>query len=810
MIKNYFKIALRNLRQNFVFTILNIAGLSIGVSASLILFVIYNYESGVDEFHENANRIYRVVRSTSFPSGDIEHSPGNPLPLANALKMDFPQIEKVVPTWGTIEPQITILGKDKEKAGFPVKFLEENLGLMTEPAFFEMFDFKWIQGQKDVLKDPNILVVTRNRANKYFGDWREAVGQFVMINNKTVMQVGGVLEDLPPNTDFPIDIVMSYETKRRSPELFGGGDFSNWNGFSSNDQIFVLLPEGAKLTAINSLLQQAADKHINTKDSKYKTVQFLSPLVDQHRDKRFLNYSRRQTSNETLINLWLIGGVIIGMACINFVNLSIVQSFRRSKEVGVRRVLGSGALELGVQFFSETFVTVFVSVIFGIVLSICCLPILRQVSDVPARVDQILTPYMGVYICLLTLVLVVISGFYPAIIISGFRPIEALRNKISTRSLSGIPARKLLIIVQFAITQVLLIGTIVSLMQMRYLDKMDLGFNKEGIFTLLLDRSYGSKLQSLKNQLVGISGVEYGTIASDVPSSRNNMSCRFAFDNRATDEGFYVFNKFGDHDYFDTFGMRFVAGEPYGYGDSTLRCVINKTLAKKLGFNDPTKIVGKKINLAGSGWREIVGVVDNFKVNSAREGEKPVVILPETMFYSQLSLKLISTNLSKTVSGIHEIFNSHFPEAAFNGKFLDQSIQAYYDQERRIGIMFQIFSAISIFIACLGLSGLASAISQQRTKEIGVRKALGASSLSVLLLFAKDFFWLVIIAVVCASPIAFYLMNSWLQSFVDRIDVDWRILGGCGFFLLVIALITVCFQSFKVASANPIESLKVE
>ncbi|CAG5069657.1 hypothetical protein DYBT9623_02393 [Dyadobacter sp. CECT 9623] len=810
MITTHLKIAFRTLLRYRNYTILNVMGLSIGVAACLLLYVVYNYESGFDRFHAKQNRIHRIVRQTQYPGGQIDYTPGNPLPFAPALKVDLPQLEQIVSVYGTMDAQVTVLGKNANNQSADKKFREEDDGLMTEPAFFELFDFPWLTGTKAVLKDPNVVVLSQRRAEKYFGSWENAVGQYLKINNKTVVKVGGIVANPPINTDLPVDMVVSYETKRQNPLLFGFGDFENWGSTSSNDQLFVLLPENMTVETVNKLLAKFSSKHYNNKDDKKKISLLLSPLADQHHDSRFNNFSGHQTSRTVLRTLGVIGVLIIFMACVNFVNLATVQSARRSMEVGVRKVLGSSRRELIRQFFSETILIVSFSVVLGAVIAMLCVPLLGKISQVPAELPVISNPQIWLFIIGITLLISLIAGSYPALIMSGFKPIEAIKSKVTTRSLTGISLQKALIIIQFGVSQILIVGTIVTITQMNFVQSLDLGFVKESVYTLVLDDAYASRNQAFKNELLQNPEIESVSFASDVPSSDDKWSGNFAFDNRGKDEEFQLFQKFADEDYLETYGIELVAGTGFRAGDSTKSCVVNETLLRKLGIRDANAVIGKNIRTGGSDWRPIVGVVKDFKSSSAREALQPIVIMPMKEFYWQGGIKIRTKNLSKSVSYIEKAHAKIFPEVAFQSKFFDETIEDFYKQEKQMSRLYQIFAGLSIFIACLGLFGLATFMAQQRMKEIGVRKVLGASVGSIVGLLSKDFLTLVFIAIVVGSPVAWYFMNKWLQNFQYKIGISWWMFAAGAVLAIIIAFITVSFQSIKAALMNPVRALKSE
>ncbi|GAB3704447.1 ABC transporter permease [Spirosoma flavus] len=810
MLTNYIKIAWRNLVRKRAFTLLNTLGLSVGVAAALLLFLVVRYELSFDTFHTHYKRIYRVARHDIYPNGSESFTPGSALPVAAALKTDIPQFEKVVPVFGTLDPQVTVLGSDSKATNSNSKFIERGEGILVEPDFFNLFDFRWILGQPDVLSRPNVAVLSKTFAEKYFKDHQQAIGKYIRINNQTTMQVVGVLEDAPKTTDFPVNLVISYASKRARPDLFGFGDFNNWGSTSSNDQIFVLMPEKFSVATANSLLDKFALKHYEDRKANDRKTHFLSPLADMHFDERLANFTSKTIPKERIQNIAVVGILILLMACINFINIYSALATRRAKEVGVRKVLGSHKWQLVFQFLIETFLVVLASVSLGVMLAYWALPLIEKVFDIPADSSLYFTPETSLYLIGLLLVLTLLSGLYPSLILSSFSPLEVFRKSLSKGWMRGVSLRQGLIVFQFATALVLIISTVINLRQMDYLNRLNLGFEKEGVFTLNMDTEYRSRYNTFRNELLGLPEVKAVSFSSDHPSSENNWRSSFAFTNLSKEEDFEISMKYADGDYFTTYGIKFLAGGPYAVNDTINKLVVNETLLKKLGIKNPESVIGKKLRVGGSEPKPIIGVVKDFHTESARQAINPLLITISDRFYWDGGIKIQSRNLPQTVDKIKSVFEKTFPEVAFNGKFYDESINNYYKAERQMGLLYRVFAGLTIFIACLGLFGLAAFTAEARTKEIGVRKVLGASVISIISLLSKDFLKLVFVAIVIASPIAWYLMRSWLQDFQYRIGIEWWVFALAGLLAIAIALLTVSFQSIKAALVNPVKSLRSE
>lgn len=818
MIWNNFTIAWRGLKRNRSFTALNVLGLSVGVAAALLLFMTVRYELSFDQFHTQPDRVYRVVRETVDANGNKDLTPGNPLPVAAALKTDIPQFETVVPVFGTLDPQVTVLGSDPKATNATAKFLEDDEGLLVGPEFFQIFNFRWLIGQPDALAQPNVVALSKTFAEKYFSDARQAVGKFLRINNHTTMRVVGVLADAPPNTSFPMNLVISYATKQADKaKRYGFGSFDDWYSTSSNDQIFVRLPRNYAVASANALLARFSRKHYNGRDDNGKKTNFLSPLVDLHHDVRFDTFSNKVAvvSHQRIWNLATVGGLLLLMACVNFVNLASALATQRAKEVGVRKVLGSQKGQLVVQFLTETFVMVLVSLLLGVGLAYVALPFVSALFVIPPQASLYFRPDLTLALLGLLVLLTLLAGLYPALILSSFSPLDVFGKQLSRGWLGhpllrGLSLRQSLIVFQFATALVLIISTLINLRQMDYLSRMDLGFDKEGVFNFSMDTEYRTRNTTLRHELLRIPGVSVVTFSSDVPSSNNKWRSTFAFTNLSKDEDFTVSMKMADGNYFKTHGLSFVAGVPYAANDTLPKFVANETLLRKLGVKNPALAIGRNLRL-GNTTGSVVGIVKDFHTNSARDGSvQPLLLMADDKFYYAGSVKIRSQNLSQTVERIKATYSRVFPEVAFVGRFYDESLNAYYKGERQMGWLCRTFAGLTIFIACLGLLGLAAFTAEQRRKEIGVRKVLGASVAGIVALLNQDFLKLVVIAILIGSPIAWYLMSQWLQDFTYRIDIEWWVFAVAGLLAVGIALLTVSFQSIKAALINPVKSLRSE
>jgi putative ABC transport system permease protein len=806
MIKNYFKIAWRNIVRHKGYSAINIVGLTVGIAACLLIFVIIQYELSFDTYQPNYKNIYHIVTQQKHEDG-IGYNPGTAIPATEALRLEFPSA-KVASLNSSYGSQITVLDNNLAKANGGKKFTE-NVGVaFIEPQYFNIFSWKWLAGTASVLANPHMAVLDKSTATKYFGDWTNAIGKSIKMDNLITLKVAGIIEDAPVNSDFPFKILVSYITWKQYPNDY---HYSNgWGLLSSNHQIFMLFPQNINENDIDEQLKKFTAKYYKTgiKDN----LVFAQPLSLMHFDTRFGDtLGDHITSMATLRTLSFIAVLIIIMASINFINLSTAQSVGRSKEVGIRKVLGSSRKQLIIQVIGETTIIVFGAAVLALCIAKIALPYLKNIASVPDDISLINSGSLLFLICT-TVMVIILSGIYPALIVSGFKPVLALKNKITAASVGGIPLRRTLVVAQFAISQLLIIGTIVAVNQMDFVNKADLGFNKNAVLIIpgYTDSISLLKMKAFKQQVLQNPAVQSVSFTSDAPSSDNNSASNFYFNHSGKELGFPAFLKIADADYFKTFGLRFTAGKAYDVSDTMRQAVVNQTLLRKLGIQHDEDAIGKTIRLGTGTWAGITGVVEDFKTNSLRETVKPVVIYPVKKYESEAAVKLTATNLIKTVTAIQALWERTNPEYAYNGFFLDDDIAKFYKQENQLALVYKIFAGIAIFISCLGLYGLVSFMAVQRTKEVGIRKVLGASISSIVYLFSKEFMILIIVSFVIAVPAGWYIMTGWLQNFAYRIPLNaWIFVSAIGA-SIIIAWLTVGYKAIRAAMVNPVQSLRSE
>ena len=804
MYRNYIKTALRNLGRNKTYSILNILGLAIGMAAFLLIFLVVQFETSFDNFHPKKDSIYRIT--TEFHTEDgVSHSGGVAFPVGASIKLDFPQIKDVARILEMGGEQITVGDASDSKAK---KFKEQHI-FFAEPEFFDIFRFEWLSGDPHIaLKDPNSVALSQKFAEKYFGDWKSAIGKTILHDNKSMYKVTGIIRNIPDNSDFPIDIVISYKTLNN---LRVSRNLNDWVSTFSQSFCFVVLPSEYPVQKFNADLKQFAQKH---KPADYaKDFYTAQSLKEMHYDEDYGNY-RGHTFNHSLITaLILIGVFLIVIACVNFINLATAQAVNRSKEVGVRKVLGGMRGQLALQFLVETGLITSAAMILSVAISFATLPFLNQLLHEQIPLNFLGNPYTLILLFGTIIVVTLLSGVYPAMIISRFNPIAALKNKINARMVGGISLRRVLVIVQFSIANVMIMGMLIVVSQMDYFRNASLGFDKTAIINVPIpgDSISRTKINFLRDQLLKNPQIDKVCLSFSSPSSDGNWSSDFKFDHAIKSTNFSANLKWADADYFKTYGLQFVAGRPYYPNDTVHEFVVNENLIHKLGFRDPKAAIGKIIDFWDGGKvAPIVGVIKDFNLYSLRMPIEPVVLSTWKDVYQTFNIKLKPGPQTATLHFIEDSWNAMFPQYVYEYHFLDDTINNFYAEEDRLSQLYKIFAGIAIFISCLGLYGLISFLAVQRTKEIGIRKVLGARVSNIVYLMSKEFTMLILIAFIIAAPIAYYIMHQWLQNYTYRIPL------GISIFLVAIvgsmglAWIAVGYRSISAALANPVRSLRTE
>jgi putative ABC transport system permease protein len=798
MIRNYFKIAFRNLVRNKAYTTINIAGLALGMTCGILIFALVNYHLSFDNFHPHSDRIYRFVTEQHRTTTSYVYSV--PSPFGKVFRDDFTYGEKVARIATADGVLLTVtdgreIRKYKEKEG--VAF--------TETDFFAIFNYPLLQGTiKSALSEPNTAILTERMAKKFFGD-SNPINKTFRLDNKVDFKVTGILKDLPINTDRQTEIYVSYNTLKQYDEWMASDD--SWGGIKSSMQCFVRLRPGVSPTEVENVLPAYVKKYRPTNKNVHHYK--LQPLADFH-------FSTRYGGVITKTNLWVLGGIglfLIITACVNFVNLATAQALKRSKEVGVRKVLGSFRGQLFWQFIAETGLITVLAVLIAGLISGLAVPFINEWFRVQITLNPFTDWKLAVFLPLLALVVTFFAGSYPGLILAGFQPVTALKGKLSQQNIGGFNTRRTLIVGQFAISQVLIIGMIVITDQMRYSTQSDLGFNKEAVVMLpVATASNALTMKTVKNQFSQIPGVKTVSVCQAAPASnQNNWNTSPKYDNRSEDEAFSVSVKSADDHYLPMFELKLVAGRNLFPSDTAKEFIVNETFGKKLGLKSSDELIGKMLSLNdGTIKGPIVGVIGDFHDRSFHQDINAVCIMSASDMYGSYAVKIDQNTLKPTLAALEKMWSTMHPNQVYEYEFLDEQIANFYQTEDLMLKLIQSFAAIAIFIGCLGLYGLVSFMAAQKTKEIGIRKVLGSSVGQILWIFAKEFSRLIVIAFVVATPIAYFAMNTWLKNFIFRVDLGSGIFISAILGTFFIAFITIGFKSIKAALMNPVKALRSE
>src|SRR5664280_341447 len=810
MFKNYFKSAFRNLIRNRNYTIINIAGLTVGIAVCMMVFIIIQFQTSFDNFHSKKDRIYRVL--TEYHHSDAANTGKDvPFPMPEGLKTTFAQIEQVAPVWASHNDNLLI----PDNNGTTIKAFKEDKGVFfIGPSFFKIFDYPLLAGSYESLKDPNNVLLTKEIAEKYFGDWETALGKTIDLKAGgslfshaiDVLKVSGILATIPANTDFQLKLVVAFGTGI-TEDMSKNTD---WQDRTNSDfGCYVLLPSNISVDNFNQQLRTYSQK-IESPDNKDSHI--IQPLSAVHYDTQTGDYSNKTISRQLLNVLWLIAAFILLIACVNFINLSTTQAVNRAKEVSIRKVLGSNKSQLQIQFIIETFLIVISAVILASVITILALPYINQLLELPLSFNKLNNPAIILFLLTVTIVVTALASFYPSVVLSRFSPVNALKSNLTANAAKGISLRRALVVFQFIIAQVLIIGTLIIIKQMNYFMDQPLGFDKDAIINVpfRVDTVFFRREEHLKQQLMSVNGVQAVSFSSNTPvEDADDIWSTFKFDHAIKDADFKAITKFADNEYVPAYKLQLIAGRNLQPSGMTREFLVNESLMKSLGIKNPDEILNKEISMWGDRIKcPVVGVLKDFNDRSFRHYPAPLLITTNRTMYSQAAIKLETKNIPSTLQSVKTIWEQTLPNFVYEYKFLDDKIAGFYKQESQIAQLYEIFAAIAIFLSCLGLYGLALFMAVQRTKEVGIRKVFGASADKIVYLFSKEFIMLIAVAFAIAAPIAWYFMHNWMQNYAYRIIISWWLFAAGGFVALIIALATISFQAIKAATANPVKSLR--
>lgn len=811
MIKSYFITASRNLRAHRSNTLINVMGLVVGIASAIILLSIIRFETSFDHQHTAFDRIYRIVR-VSQVEGQTEYRTGVSYPLPPVIDEEVPQVEAITSVlyWGWAGIQVDVTDETGKSHN---KFQETTGFAFVEPSFFSIFDyadseFRWLHGNPDVsLSQPDNIVLTRSLAMKYFGT-TDVLGKTIRVDNDWDCKVTGVIENIPENSDFPFTFLMSYATLNRDI----GYRMDDWWSVGVNES-YVRLRPGSTKEETDAQIEKAHAAHTPKELHSYRKYK-LQPLNELHTDARFGNFNSRVVSEEKIWMLAVIALFLVLVACINYVNLSTAQSAMRSKEIGIRKVLGSLRKHLVLQFMTETLLLTMIASVCGLLLAEVASTTFQTLLSIPTGEHIINDPFILKTLAIMIVMVSLLAGVYPAFVLSGFNPIAAIKTKLASHA-GKFQLRKVLVVAQFGITQFFVMGTFVVMQQLDYFNNTDLGFERKAIINMELQNADRSQLATLTSMLRTDPAVAGLSVSSSIPSGNRRPSSYADIRRKgaASAEGLVYEYQFIDTAYFSIFGIKLSAGRNFMPGDTSQTIIINHTLAMKAGFESDEAAIGQEMIAFGKGATRIVGVVEDYHDSSLHGDIGKIGFYFGAREQNMVSVKLGVTglvSLQEAVQRLQSAWNQVYPGAAISYEFFDQKIAAFYREEQKFSNLLQIFSGVLVVIGCLGLYGLIAFVVNRRMKEVALRKVMGATPLNVLALIAREYVLLIVMAFVLAAPLAYYALQDWLNGFAYHITISWWALALPGLLILAIALVAVSGKSLSAAQMNPADTLRTE
>ncbi|AUD00620.1 permease prefix domain 2-containing transporter [Spirosoma pollinicola] len=816
MILNYIKIARRQLWRNRLFTALNVVGLSIGLSACWVIYRIVSFDFSFDTQNPNRDRIVRVVSRFVF-DGKEQGNPGSPLPMANAVRKELSGVDRAIPIWeeGIEHVQIPQL------TGKPVQFTDVKNVIATDSNYFRMVPYQWLAGNaRRALSRPNQVVITQSRAAQYFPGLlpQQLINKTITYWDSVNVQIAGVVADLPYASDFTGQEFLSIPTIKKE---IGKNEWGNTN---SDVQLFLMLSDKADPKQLEKQVNLLSGKYSNEilkQWGSFKRWHLLQPLADLHFGIDYRERARRANKN-VLYGLIGLAGFILALAVVNYVNMASAQVPQRAREIGIRKVLGSRRRPLIVQFLGETAAITLLA--FGLAFVFSNFFFTKFSDLIPEGIDQHINwPWLVLFLAGLLISVTLLSGLYPAWLITRFQPVAVLRGQTGyavTEGSNRLTLRKSLIVFQFFIAQLFIVGSFIVNQQLNYSLQADLGFVRDAVVTASTpwkpdETNRANRRFALKQELQKLPGISAVSLG-DQPASSGYSSNVHQYVGKKGKVELNIFRKHVDTDFIPFYKLPLLAGRNLQPSDTVREYVLNETAVKAFGFERPQDAIGAIIKENGGDANRtvpIVGVVRDFHTRSFKEKIQPTALMTNRENANTFNIKLASgnpENWQHTLAEINTVWKQFYPDDPFDYKFYDQTLEEFYKQERQLSRVVNLATGIAILISCLGLFGLATLMAYQRTKEIGIRKILGASVTGIVALLSKGFLKLVIIAILIASPLAWYGMDKWLQDFAYRIDIEWWVFVLTALLAIGIALLTVGFQSVKAALMNPVKTLRSE
>lgn len=815
MIRNYFITTFRNLANNKVNTLINITGLAISIACCIFVYVFIRYEKSFDNFHSKGDRIYRVVMDNKT-TDRTEHNGYVSFPMAKALRNDFSQLETVTQLYVGNSALISIANQNGER-----KLFEDQQMTYADEYFFKTFDFRILAGNDRLLYQPDEVVLSKTMADKFFGSrlkqgYGDLIGRMISVN-KNSYRITAIMDDMPRNSNIACHLLLPFQVfEKDNPKLM-----SDWINLYSQSYVFVTLPGNYTAASFDAALTGFKNKWLDKQDAAQQSFH-PQPLAIVHSDEKY--GGTFYTTPTVLVLAFVVMGIIVLLtSCINFINLATVQSLKRAKEIGIRKTLGSRNWELLLRFMGETFLLTVIASGIAVLLANYCLVAFNNYLAFIVELDLHIDGTIILFLVSLCVFITFVAGYYPARIMAAYQPIQALKQAIKAKNTgftSRFSLRKVLVVTQFSVSQLLIIGTIVVAMQMSYFHNVDLGYQKEGMLTVEIPENDQRKLAVLRNELMSRPAIKDMSFCSGPPTSASNGFSDIRRKEAPEKDAISSERKFVDPHYLSTFNIKLLAGrnlqesDKVTLSDSVKRynMLMNKKGVLAMGFKSPDDALGQVIAVGETQFGTIVGVTDDFFNVSLQQSITPCLLFYGTNWVSMASIRMSSADAGGTLGFIEKSWQTLFPDQIYKAMTLDYYMEhkAFYVMEDIMYKGFKIFVVLSILIGCMGLYGLVSFLALQRQKEIGIRKVLGASVSGIVYLFSREFTWLILIAFLVAAPLGYFAMDSWLQTFANRINLH------AGYFVVAllvsmsVATLTVGFQAVKAAVANPVKSLRTE
>jgi len=824
MLKNYFTIALRNFWKHKIFSLINVSGLAVGISAAVVIYLIVQFEFSFEKFRTDNSRIYRVVTDMTFPGEQVFKNSGVPMPMPKAVRTDLTGIETASHFATAYEVKVIVPSTGSQS---PAEFKKQLNVIYADEFYFSLFDnYEWLAGSKQAaLKDPYQVVLTEERAKTYFGNMpaKDIIGKRLVYDDSITTTVTGVVK--PPNekaTDISFKEFISMATVMTTGLInqVGGND---WGSINSSSQLFVKLKNGTKPEQVDAQFHALREKYRDKKaQEKDDTKHHLQSLNDLHFNAEYGSFDNaRQAHKPTLYGLLAVAAFLFLLGCINFINLTTAQSAQRAKEIGIRKTLGSGKRELVFQFLSETFLLTLLATFLSIVITPWLLKIFSDFIPPEVTFNSINQPHVWIFLLVLILIMTALSGFYPALMLTKFKPVTVLKNQMHAGTSQTRKAwlRKTLTVTQFVIAQFLVIATLVISKQVNYSLNKELGYKKDAIGSFYTRWNFFSEKPDnrrieLMEKMKAMPEIEAVSLASNSPAHGGGSSTTMKMNNGSKEIELMTETMNADADYFNIYKLKLAAGRFPMQSDTVREYSVNESFVKAFGFTKPEDIIGKFI-IKGNRQLPIVGVLKDFHVKSTHEAIKPLAFASaqKSSFTVHVAMKpQVEPGVWKAALGKIEIeYKKLYTEGdEFEFNFFDETIASFYKKEQDIKRLLNWSAGLCIFISCLGLLGLVIYTTNTRVKEIGVRKVLGASVTQIVSLLSRDLVSLVLIAFIIASPLAWLAMNNWLQDFAYRTNISWWIFAACGISMLAIAIVVLGIRTIGAALANPVKSLRTE